>query len=256
MWLLLFSSLASANSPCTQDASLSVATLNAWGLPAPVAADRRGRMPRIASWVQQRGYDVVGLQELWRGALRLLSLPNLTTATQSSDSGLALFTPHRVVATKTHTFRDEVGFDSWKAKGLLTAEVDVEDGGEPLIVAVTHLQAGGSKRAAATRARQVDEIASVLRDEDRAVVLMGDFNLYDQREADDESRQRLEELGFVDAAVAGGATGGTYPGMPDRFDRIYVRNGADRCLRTRSASIVDPDLSDHVAVEVELDLGR
>jgi endonuclease/exonuclease/phosphatase family metal-dependent hydrolase len=255
MWSFFWISLASAGT-CSQDASFSVATLNAWGLPSPVAADRRGRMPRIARWVQERAFDVVGLQEVWAGALRLFALPGLTTGTRSSDSGLALFTPHPVLATKSRTFREELGFDSWKAKGLLTVEIDLEDGGEPLVVAVTHLQAGGSKRAAATREQQVREIADDLRDEDRAVVLLGDFNLYDRREADDRSRDQLEGAGFVDAALSAGAIGGTYPGMPDRFDRIYVRNGEDRCLETRSAAVVDPELSDHRAVEVQLEVGR
>ena len=64
---------ASAECPPPREATtpLSVVTFNAWGLPAPVANDRRGRVPRIARWLEEQGYDVAGLQEMWRGAMRL-----------------------------------------------------------------------------------------------------------------------------------------------------------------------------------------
>ncbi|MCA9495055.1 MAG: endonuclease/exonuclease/phosphatase family protein [Myxococcales bacterium] len=229
-----------------------MATLNAWGLPAPVAADRRGRLPRIARWVEERGYDLAGLQELWHGALRLFDAPGLTLPNQEHDSGLALVTPHPVVSQRTLTFEAERGFDAWKAKGVLVAEVDA-GAPEPLVVGVTHLQAGGSARAAAVRELQVDELLAAL-PEGRPTVLMGDFNLYEGQPADQATHQRLVDAGFVDVGEDQGAVGGTYPGLPDRFDRIWVRAGS-HCLVADRAAVVDPQLSDHLAVEADLTVG-
>lgn len=231
---------------------LRVATLNAWGLPAPVAADRRGRMPRIARWVEDRGYDVAGLQELWHGALRLFDAPNLTLPNQESDSGLALVTRHPVLSSHTVTFREERGFDAWKAKGVLLAEVAPGGATEPLVVGVTHLQAGGGARAAQVRESQVVELLAALPD-DRPTVLLGDFNLYDDQPADVASYDRLRAAGFVDVGEDRGALGGTYPGLPDRFDRIWVR-ASGRCLEAERAEVIDPHLSDHLAVEADLSM--
>ncbi|MEZ4234931.1 MAG: hypothetical protein R3F59_01950 [Myxococcota bacterium] len=239
------------------EAPLSVLTFNAWGLPRPVAVDRRGRLPRIAGWLEDQGYDVAGLQELWRGAVRLFpwSRGGLTAPMGArGDSGLALVTPHEVRDTRLYEYAAERGFDAWKAKGLLMAELVVDDGRE-VTVGVTHLQAGGSARNASVRAAQIDELLGQLGDDDRATVLMGDFNLYADQPADAASWKRLEDAGFVDVAAASGETRGTYPGRTDRFDRIYVRDGASRCWVPRRAEVIDPDrggLSDHRAVEAEM----
>lgn len=247
-WLATFSTASACDG-----AEVRVATLNAWGLPSPVAVDRRGRLPRIARWVEERGYDVAGLQEVWHGALRLFDVPGLTLPSQDRDSGLALVTPHPVVSRETITFQAERGFDAWKAKGALVAEVDA-GAAEPLVMAVTHLQSGGSAKAASVREQQVDELLAAL-PADRPTVLMGDFNLYLGQPTDQATHQRLLEAGFVDVGEDRGATGGTYPGLPDRFDRIWVRAG-HRCLEADRAEVIDPRLSDHLAVEADLSVGR
>jgi endonuclease/exonuclease/phosphatase family metal-dependent hydrolase len=236
---------------------LSVVTLNAWGLPRPVASDRRGRLPRIAGWLEERGYDVAGLQEMWRGAMRLFpwSRGGLTAPQAGGDSGLAILTPHEVQSKRLHAYEAERGFDTFKAKGLLLAELAVDDGRE-VTVGVTHLQAGGGRRNAEVRALQVDEMLTALGDSSRATVLLGDFNLYAGEPVDQQTWQRLEAEGFVDVAAVAGATGGTYPGRADRFDRIYVRDGAQRCWVTRSAEVLESDLSDHRAVEAVMSSAR
>ena len=43
-----------------EDVELSVLTYNVWGLPSPLATDRRGRLSRIASWLDERSYDIAG----------------------------------------------------------------------------------------------------------------------------------------------------------------------------------------------------
>lgn len=260
---LLYLAMASANAECPTStaaeatAPLSVVTLNAWGLPAPVAVDRRGRLPRIARWLDEQGYDVAGLQEVWRGALRLLPRPGagLMAPQAGQDHGLALVTPHEVHGTEIHAYSSERGFDAWKGKALLVAHLAVDDGRE-LTVGVTHLQAGGGRRNSAVRSQQVDELLSVLQRDDHATVLMGDFNLYEDEPTDAETWSRLEEAGFVDVAARTGATRGTYPGRSDRFDRIYVRDGDGRCWRPQRAEVLETELSDHRPVEATVDYTR
>jgi endonuclease/exonuclease/phosphatase family metal-dependent hydrolase len=256
MWLLLFGA-ALALPPETESTQtrLSVATLNTWGLPAPVASDRRGRLPLIANWLSERSYDVAGLEELWAGARQWFPLRDLVLPQQRGDSGLALVTSWPVAKTMSHVFTYERGFDKLKAKGLLTAEVEIE--GTPVLVGVTHLQAGGSPRHAAVRALQIVEILSFLEEHESdtmPVVLMGDFNLYDELVMDDRSRRSLESAGFVDAAQATGTYDGTYPGYPDRFDRIYVRNHDSLSLVPEQSEVIRKTFSDHHAVEATLRL--
>lgn len=234
-------------------AEIALATFNTWGLPSPIATDRRGRLPRIATWLDAGGFDVVGLQEVWHEAVSLLPARGLFAPDHGGDSGLALVTRHEVREATLHAYEAERGLDAWKAKGVLVAELDMD--GQPLTVAVTHLQSGGGGRNASVRAAQVDELLAALPDDDAPVVLLGDFNLYEGASTDVQTEARLEQAGFVDAAAEAGATGGTYPGRSDRFDRIYVRDGANRSLTTRSARVVadrDWALSDHRAVEARI----
>jgi endonuclease/exonuclease/phosphatase family metal-dependent hydrolase len=259
MWILLCGA-ALALTPPAPDAEptqtrLSVATLNTWGLPAPVASDRRGRLPLIASWLSERSYDVAGLEELWAGAHRWFPLRDLVLPQQRGDSGLAIVTSWPVVQTLSHAFVYERGIDKLKAKGLLTAEIEID--GTPVMVGVTHLQAGGTPRNAAVRAMQVEEILTFLdahESDTMPVVLMGDFNLYDKLPTDDRSRRSLETAGFVDAAQATGTRDGTYPGYPDRFDRIYVRDHGSVSLVPEQSEVIRKGFSDHHAVEATLRL--
>lgn len=233
-----------------EDVELSVLTYNVWGLPSPLATDRRGRLSRIASWLDERSYDIAGLQEIWRGAVRLLPLPSVRDA-RRGDSGLALITPHPVRESAQHVFTAERGFDRFKAKGMLSAAIDLD--GTSVEVGVTHLQAGGGSRNARIRAAQVEELLSWTETEG-PVVLVGDFNLYKDQPIDEQTRQHLEDRGFVDVAAASSATQGTYPGRADRFDRIYVRSGTRHCLMSQAAEVLQLELSDHRPVEARVKL--
>jgi endonuclease/exonuclease/phosphatase family metal-dependent hydrolase len=250
---LLLAMTGSASAGCDGEGALnlSVVTLNAWGLPEPIARDRAGRMPKIARWLDEQGFDLAGLQEVWRGARGLLPL-RLSIPDAREDSGLALQTPHAVDHLDLHAFQAERGLDALKSKGVLVA--DVTKGGDTFTVAVTHLQAGGGERNAGVRSAQVDEILGVLERSEHPVVLLGDFNLYADEAVDGRTRDRLDAEGFVDAAEAVGATGGTYPGLKDRFDRVFVRGG---CVEPRSAEVLDRlALSDHHPVRVEMVVRR
>lgn len=249
--VLMASALASAPaaaSSCSDTSPLHLITANAWGLPPPVARHRRARMRRIERYLDRREPDITGVQEMWSGALKLLRAP-LHTVDASGDSGLGIRSPHPVARVVEHTFVAERGLDAWKAKGVLTARVEVPTG--PVDVAVTHLQSGRGVRNATVRAAQVEEVLEVLGPA-RPWVLMGDFNFYDAEPLDRASHLRLVEAGFLDAGLSGGAKRGTYPGLKDRFDRVYVRSP---CAVHASAEVVDGGgLSDHHFVEVYIEL--
>lgn len=249
--MVLLSMLFNAEAACDDGLDLSVVTVNAWGLPSPIARDRPGRMPRIASWLDEQGFDVAGLQEVWRGAVRLFPI-RLALVDDRADSGLALRTPHAIDGLTLHTFRSERGIDAWKAKGVLLADVLKDD--QPVTVAVTHLQSGGGPRNAAVRAAQVDEILSAVERSEQPVVLLGDFNFYADEATDRRTRERLDALGFLDAAEAAGATEGTYGARRDRFDRVFVRAG---CVDPTDAEVMSGvALSDHHPVRVQMLVAR
>lgn len=253
----LLLSLASAHAaPCGgSGVELDVLTFNTWGLPRPIAQDRRARFPGIDRVVHDDQWEVVGLQELWRGARPLVSREHLLLPDGDADSGLATVTRWQTRPHPLHVFHDASGFDAWKSKGVQVTDVVVPDAGD-LLVVNTHLQAGRSRRAARARARQVDEVLRVVAGAQSPVVMVGDFNLYDDLDADRDSARRIADAGLVDAAVALHADRETYPGA-GRLDRVFVRDGAHGCLVPEAVRRVDADgLSDHRPIAFRLRLRR
>lgn len=237
-------------------ASLDVATFNTWGLPFPIAwRPRERRFPGINKWLGDGGLDIVGLQEVWTGARHLLDLRGVTVPSRGGDSGLALYTPHRITRPASLVpFAAARGVDRLKAKGVLVAGVEVPDVGE-VTVLVTHLQAGSGARNAAVRSAQIDELLAVLGDDPRPAIVMGDFNLYGADAVDTASQARLVEAGLVDAAI-GADVGHTHQVEPERFDRVFVRGGESARMDAATA-IVDRSasaLSDHLPVLARLRL--
>lgn len=235
---ILFAS--SAHATCGDDGdagSIDIVTLNAWGLPPPIAPPRAARMTRMASWLTESGVDIAGMQELWSGARGLFSVDGLHYPEEGGDSGLALVSPHPMQKVRLEPFAASRGFDGLKRKGVARTVVHVPQVGA-VDVWVTHLQAGGSERAAMVRAQQVDQLLAGSPQADRPAVLLGDLNLYRDLEADTRSRQRLELAGFLDAAEDGGATEGTYVGLDERFDRILVRSASGGCAAVDGAEVV------------------
>lgn len=232
---------------------LRIVTLNAWGLPFPIAFHPRYiRFPRIARFLQERGFHVAALQEVWRGAPRL-ELPGLVLPDhRHGDSGLALVSQLPVLDKVSRAFKAARGIDAWKHKGWLRALVQLPDGRAAHVVS-THLQAGGGPKNAHVRARQVDEILEHLADLDGPQVVLGDFNLHARQLEDRDTAARLEAAGFDDAAAA---IPSTYVFRNERFDRILLRDGGDLAWTAHSARLASkiPFLSDHLPVEAELSL--
>lgn len=260
---LIFAWLCSALA--ADSTSLDVVTLNTWGLPAPISEHRTSRFSDIRGWLDRESADVVGLQEVWRGARSLLdAFPGLLLPERHRDCGLGLVTRHPTESGVTrHTYVAERGLDAWKAKGAILATVKMD--GQPLQVVVTHLQSGGSVKSAQVRAAQVAELLPLLTPGQPAIV-MGDFNLYNDIGLDRETSATLVEAGLLDAALEAGVEDPTYPGWPDRYDRIYLRDGDTASIRPREVRVIgyddDPNtpapmrFSDHLPVWARLDLVR
>ncbi len=243
---------------------LDLATVNLWGLPWPVARERRARKRRFLAHVEATAYHVVGIQELWwpwrwtlRGApLRLPHSPR--------DSGLAVAARLRLRGSLgVLPFRHHAGFDRVKRKGMLHAAVEATRD-TLLSVFVTHLQTG--RRHAAVRARQVDELLERLGRERGPSVLMGDFNLHGDVDEDHRSVERLQEAGLVDAAAAVGCLEPTWHSAnpyvrsfrtEERFDRVYLRDGTRVRLEPVIAEVVrvrPRPFSDHHPLRVRVRL--
>lgn len=246
---------ASAGECLASGASLDVLTLNTWGLPTPVAWDRRGRMPDIARLVKDEPPDAVGLQEVWRGALHLLDL-DLVRPDLDGDSGLAVVTPHPVLRRSAVAYAEATGTDRLKRKGVLATQIDLPDAG-PTWIVVTHLQSSDNPEAARVRAGQVDLLLAATSGEEGPAVLMGDFNFYEGNVEDQRTARRLRDAGWVDSTDVAGGAEPTFPGNGERFDRILVRAGAGRCLTPEQVEVVHPRtrLSDHQPVRATLRVG-
>jgi len=233
-----------------------VATLNAWGLPFPVARGRARRLPAIARFVERSGFDVVGLQEVWNGARRHLSLPGLLFPNRvHGDSGLALVSSHPASAPRVTPFQHATGPDALKHKGVLSSQVELTRH-RKLWTLVTHLQAGRGAKPARIRQQQVGVVLDVIEHLPGPAVVVGDFNFYDTPE-DRDSELRLKSAGLVDAAAREGETSPTYVGSDHRFDRVFLRSEDGVELKPVAANVIHyggplPQLSDHRPLHVEL----
>lgn len=240
---------------------LDLLTVNLWGLPWPVARERRGRKRRLSEHLEQRTYDLVGIQELWRPWHRAFETRDLVLPRSRRDSGLALAARLPVRDVRIEHFRHHRGIDRLKRKGVLLSVVETPAGAR-MSVCVVHLQAG--PRFGAVRSKQLDELLAALESEARATILMGDFNFYRGNETDRASAHRLRDAGFVDAAPALSQLDDTYcsanpyvrrRGIANRFDRVYLRDARDLRLRPTKIEVLRHEprpFSDHHPLRVRV----
>jgi endonuclease/exonuclease/phosphatase family metal-dependent hydrolase len=264
---ILAAPAAFAGEPPTLPPLVHVMTMNTWGLPEPVAQDRRSRFPLIADFVKSNApdLDLVAFQEVWSGSFSLLPLDGLRHDRSEGDSGLALWSPHPIDNLHVHPFLVARGPDGMKRKGVLIATVTFPDLG-PITVLVTHLQSGDGPRNAAVRAAQVNEILALVQQMDGPAMLLGDFNFYAGQPLDVCSGERLEAAGLFDAARRLGMGDNTWPswgsGGKHRFDQVYLKDGLHLVMAPTAAEVVhyddDPStsqprlLSDHMPLRVDV----
>lgn len=235
---------------------LHLVTLNTWGLPAPLAPDRKGRLAATADWLDDVDADLVALQEVWAGAAPLYRRP-VARSSDPGDDGLALDARGPLDQVASLRFARARGFDALKRKGALRAW-SVEAG---VWIVSTHLQAGRGAANAAVRRAQLDELVAWLAPLDGPVLLLGDLNLEHEDPTDLASTAWLAREGFADLALAAGADAPTYPGNGARYDRVLARDGRDHAVVAEHAEVIawggpgaPGRLSDHHAVSVRVRL--
>jgi hypothetical protein len=230
-------------------ALIDVLTLNIWGLPWPFAWDRARRFEKIARHFAAHAYHVIGVQEAWWPFGTRVRIPGLRLGAGRRDSGLGLAgSLVRDVGTELFRFDDAAGGDRLATKGLLRARIG------DLTVGVTHLQAGNEPKV---RRRQIAQLVEWLGGEKGPVVLMGDFNF---EETDTDSERHLGRAGLRDLAE-GSAVPTWSPGnpfarahKPERFDRIYVRDGATVRWVAQRVKVLPRVWSDHQPLHATLAL--
>lgn len=245
LMVLTLSAPASAHG----DDRVRVVTWNTWGLPEPFAPGRARRLPRIHQALPDLGADVVALQELWRGARRLISGPRVWVPDTRGDSGLAIYTPHPTSPPRALSFTHASGLDALKRKGAMHTRVETPSGA--LDVVAVHLQAGRTRRAAATRALQIEELLAWTADLRGPTVLLGDVNLTGACPGDRASEAALQAGGFTDVARSLGSTAPTWGGG-HRLDRVFVRGGVEPVATGTVEGFTQ--LSDHLPLAAELRL--
>jgi endonuclease/exonuclease/phosphatase family metal-dependent hydrolase len=266
---------------------IEIFSLNTWGFAWPLARHRSRRFLRIARHLDAHAYDVVALQELWRGARDLLTghhehgdrqLPWAGEEVQvgrdlrMQQSGLGfrvrdgLRAGTAAVSELVRAFSVHRGWDRVKTKGLLGLGVDA--GPHRVAVVNTHLQAG--EGLGYIRRHQLDEVLETLDKVSMPVILCGDFNLYRAVAEDRAAERHLERHGFIDASLTVDEPEPTYRhanpyvgGRENhRFDRIYLRDGRvdGQPLRLRAKSVevlVDhlAPMSDHEPIRATIEVG-
>lgn len=245
---------------------LDVLTMNLWGLPWPLARDRTARKRRFLDHLLDTTYDIVGIQELWWPWRAAFQLESLLLPESRRDSGLALAS--RLEAThrpRLRHFRSGNGIERLKRKGVMTARVSPEAGGEQISVHVTHLQAG--PRKGEVRARQVDELLDIMAADSGPAIVMGDFNFHAGDPADENAIARLAAEGYADAVPEGGENEPTYESSnpyvrrrrcAERFDRVFLKSGRGTRLVTKAARVLNDfanPFSDHHPLHVRVQVG-
>lgn len=229
----------------TASATLDVLTLNTWGFRWPLSRHRKARFGRIQQHLRETPYDLVALQELWRGAPEALGDTGLAWAgregqtqrgTRMVDSGLGVKVRRGVersvqaVKGLVRSFKRHAGLERVKNKGIFGVEVPVDSIG-PVTFVSTHLQA--SRGGARVRRTQLDDILEAMDGVSTPIILCGDFNLFADDHEDRAGHRSLVGAGFHDASETIDRPDATYlqknpyvgGSKDERFDRIYLRDG-------------------------------
>ncbi|HMV70413.1 MAG TPA: endonuclease/exonuclease/phosphatase family protein, partial [Myxococcota bacterium] len=215
---------------------IDVVSANAWGLPAPLAPQRARRMQLLAQWTRGLEADVIGLQEMWAGAVPLTPLA-LVQSGEAWDDGLAFHSRHALDHVEARPFAQARSFDALKTKGVLRTRM-VREQGPPVWLYVTHLQSGHGAANARVREQQAASLLAWLDEDAGPAVVLGDFNVDWQDPEDRPLIDHLAAAGLVDVAGALGDAAPTYPGDAHRYDRIYLRSGGGWTLVPEAVEVV------------------
>jgi endonuclease/exonuclease/phosphatase family metal-dependent hydrolase len=266
---------------------LRVATLNAWGLPEPIARHVPQRMRAIGARLAELGADVVALQEIWLDDSRdTLVAAGRAAGLEHSWSLDAMLGGSGLLVLSRLPIR-EASFEPFSIRALPEglrhidflggkgfAYLRLDAGGIPLGFVNTHLQARYRRdvehQYRAHRTGQVVQLALRARGWEEPCIAVGDFNF---EEGDPEYRVLTGLTGWRDAAAALDRREPTVlrrnpyrseRGTNARKDLILTGAGASQTLAPRAVRrIFDSDLdfdgeaggySNHYGVLADLEL--
>lgn len=266
---------------------LRIATLNAWGLPAPLSQLPQQRMAALADRLCALDIDVVALQELWtRPARRIVREACAragfvhTWSTHADVGGSGLFVLSRLplgasrfesFAVRGYAERIDHG-DFYGGKGFAHVEILHPDGRLHLVT--THLHARYQRDVehayVPQRIAQIVQLADALRAIDAPTLLVGDLNFV---ESSVEHRVLTGLTGLRDVAIeldqrqptalrSNPFRGG---GSRDRrIDYVFARDGRHaHALPNRLERVLDDvfllegtraSVSDHAGLLAEVDV--
>lgn len=249
---LLAASLAAA-------APVKVLTFNAAGIPLvhPRLGERiRGAGAAIAAG----GFDVAGLQELWRDgdsdALAAASgLPHAARFRRSLAfrTGLTILSRWPILRTEERAFsvvrpslRHLAQGEAVAGKGFLFARV-AAPGGELDVYAAHTLADYRETRYHLLRMTELFELAEGIRElsRDRPFVILGDLN---SGHGDREYDLFLDLLGAYDPCAPAGKEECGDPRRPRRIDHVLLPGR----LAVKAGRVLGEDLSDHSGFSAEL----
>lgn len=249
--------------------SLDVLSYNIHGLPSAVTGDdTQARITQLAP--KMNSFDVIGIQEDWMEEfypilLEGADLPYSDRFDVPYDdekvygAGLSFLGRYPIIGS-THIYYESCfGFldnasDCFASKGLQFLELHVD--GMVLHFYNTHLEAGNGVEDHEVRAEQIEMILTQINmySHDHPVILMGDFNLEPNDEADSSLLSKLR----VESGLELTCTLVDCP-EPNHIDQIYIRSSANVSLEAvswdRVEDFVDDvgvPLSDHPAITTQI----
>ena len=268
---------------------LRIATLNTWGLPAPLSERPLVRMAEIGRRLRDLDVDVAAFQELWtrsaRRALREACAPagldhTWSTHANVGGSGLFVVSRHPIVSTRFETFgvrgfaeRIDHG-DYYGGKGFARIEVEHPAGRFALFTTHLHARYGDDVESEYTpqRVAQIVQLAGALGPAELPTFVVGDFNFTDRHL---EHGVLTGLSGLRDAALEAGQPQATalrqnpyrHARKRDRrIDYVFARDGRDTRVSARSVvRVLDEvfelggrpaSVSDHAGLLAELEVTR
>lgn len=210
-----------------------------------IGTDKRFDPARTAKVLTELDADIIALQEVTLDlAGELAKRFESVTGMQAVDGtlfergvgryGNLLLTRHAPLATQLH----DITCPGREPRGIIEATIQTQDG--LLRILATHLGLSGRERST-----QIDQIAELIKANDQATVLLGDFNVWGWSRL----LRRLSAVGFQQSPVRSFPTR-PYPLLP--IDRILARLPATLVRIWRHDSATARVTSDHFPVIAEV----
>lgn len=262
---------------------LKILSWNIYMLPSFLGRGTTTRAEAIGAMLADSDYDVIVFQEAFDGpARRIISRllqpafsfqagpANQKALSLKANSGVWIFSKYPIRSSASIVFKTRKGIDAFSRKGALLTEIEVR--GQRIQVIGTHLQNAGGDWL--RHSQCVELYNRLLKPYGRVgvtQVICGDFNI-DRYRNEESYRYMLQLLDVSDGTTTGTLLFSydrqnndltTEPGVQqDLIDYVLLRNTSERLVRAERQIRVfrhpwkrgNKDLSDHFALEAELDI--